>query len=208
MHPSVFESGISVFEISKSVRVADSETNFIVFICSLFNNAATDPNDRLLRRIIRWSRIMKWKAYWKKRSWPVLKHYPGICLDGLRKHRYSSGVPPEIRSGHLKNTSLKLHRLRQLSLCGSKEQQTFVLLILSYNIFWPAANCLRLKQCGTQTTFYYHAWCNRIKKPSSWAVFALWARQEVALVPCVTTVASVGPEQIIRRKRFSAHKPI
>jgi hypothetical protein len=39
-------------------------------------------------------------------------------------------------------------------------------------------------------------------------VFALWGRQELALVPFVTTVSIFGHEQIIRINSLSAHKPI
>jgi hypothetical protein len=29
--------------------------------------------------------INNWKVYGRKWSWPILRHYPGIFLDGLRK---------------------------------------------------------------------------------------------------------------------------
>jgi hypothetical protein len=28
---------------------------------------------------------MNWKGCGRKRSWPNLRYYPGICLEGLRK---------------------------------------------------------------------------------------------------------------------------
>jgi hypothetical protein len=29
--------------------------------------------------------MMNWKRFERKRSWSVLRYYPDICLDGLRK---------------------------------------------------------------------------------------------------------------------------
>jgi hypothetical protein len=28
---------------------------------------------------------MNWKEYGRKQSWPNLRYYPGICLEGLRE---------------------------------------------------------------------------------------------------------------------------
>jgi hypothetical protein len=30
---------------------------------------------------------MNWKGCGRKKSWPNLRYYPGICLEGLRKNK-------------------------------------------------------------------------------------------------------------------------
>jgi hypothetical protein len=52
-------------------------------VCCSFNNAfsATETNS------VEWNGdkwMMNWKRCWR-RSWPNLRYYPGICLEGLRK---------------------------------------------------------------------------------------------------------------------------
>jgi hypothetical protein len=42
------------------------------------------------RRIIWWPCIMNWKGRRRKRSWPYLRHYLGVCLEGFRKNRNAS----------------------------------------------------------------------------------------------------------------------
>jgi hypothetical protein len=59
-------------------------TKFIrnLFICSLFNNVATNRN------YIAWNNLVavnNCKGYGRKRSWPNLRHYPGIFLEGMKK---------------------------------------------------------------------------------------------------------------------------
>jgi hypothetical protein len=34
--------------------------------------------------------MMNWKDCGRKRSWPNLRHYTGICLEGLRQPRKAS----------------------------------------------------------------------------------------------------------------------
>lgn len=41
----------------------------------------------IYRRMRGWYGIMSWKVCGRKRSWPNLRYYPGICLKGLRKQR-------------------------------------------------------------------------------------------------------------------------
>jgi hypothetical protein len=47
--------------------------------------------------------IMNCKGFGKKRTWPNLRYYPGICLEGLRKPWKTSvmitGLQPEILIG-------------------------------------------------------------------------------------------------------------
>jgi hypothetical protein len=57
--------------------------------------------------------MMNWKACGKTQSWPNLRQYPGICLEGLRKTmknlsqdiqspgRDMNSVPPEYGAGML-----------------------------------------------------------------------------------------------------------
>jgi hypothetical protein len=47
---------------------------------------------------------MKWKGWERKLSWPNLKYYPGICLEGLRKTTKNIGQDsrspgPDLNSG-------------------------------------------------------------------------------------------------------------
>jgi hypothetical protein len=54
---------------------------------------------------------MNWKGCGRKRSWPNLRYYPGICLEGLGKPRKTSVMiaslrdlnlgPPEYEAGVL-----------------------------------------------------------------------------------------------------------
>jgi hypothetical protein len=48
---------------------------------------------------------MNWKGCGRKRSWPNLRYYPGICLEGLRKTTKNlsqdSRSPPEYEAGEL-----------------------------------------------------------------------------------------------------------
>jgi hypothetical protein len=50
---------------------------------------------------------MNWKEYGRKWSWPNLKYYPGICLDGLSKTTETSvtfaGLRAEIWIPDLQN---------------------------------------------------------------------------------------------------------
>jgi hypothetical protein len=39
---------------------------------------------------------MNWEGYGRKRSWPNLRYYPGIYLDGLRKA--TKNLSQDIRS--------------------------------------------------------------------------------------------------------------
>jgi hypothetical protein len=34
--------------------------------------------------------MMNWKGFSRKISWPNLRYYPGICLEGLKKRRKTS----------------------------------------------------------------------------------------------------------------------
>jgi hypothetical protein len=57
--------------------------------------------------------LMIWKGFGRKRSWPILRYYPGIRLDGLRKPtkktiriagsriRFFNPRPPEYEAGVL-----------------------------------------------------------------------------------------------------------
>jgi len=57
--------------------------------------------------------MMNWKVFGRKRSWPILRYYPGIRLEGLRKTtktsiriagrrgRDSNPGPPEYEAGVL-----------------------------------------------------------------------------------------------------------
>jgi hypothetical protein len=50
------------------------------------------------------------KSMWKKLQWPILKYYPDTCTEELRKAMKTAriaGVPVEIRTGHLGNSSQK-----------------------------------------------------------------------------------------------------
>jgi hypothetical protein len=63
---------------------------------------------------------MNWKGCGRKRSWPNLRYYPGICLEGLTKttknlsqHSRSPGRdlnpgPPEYEAGVLTTRTLSL----------------------------------------------------------------------------------------------------
>jgi hypothetical protein len=51
--------------------------------------------------------MMNWKECAGKRSWLNSRHYPDICLKGLRKLTKNSvqigGVPVKIQTEHLRN---------------------------------------------------------------------------------------------------------
>jgi hypothetical protein len=55
--------------------------------------------------------IMNRKGCGRKKLWPNLRHYPRICLEGLRKTTDLSQntVLPKMGTGHLQNTSQKCH---------------------------------------------------------------------------------------------------
>jgi hypothetical protein len=60
--------------------IAVSTCTLYLFLYGLFDDAVSSAcyiasND--------W--IINWKGYGRKRSWRNLRHYPGICLEGLRK---------------------------------------------------------------------------------------------------------------------------
>jgi hypothetical protein len=62
--------------------------------------------------------MMNEKSCGRKRSWPNLKYYGCICLEGPKKTKKSLtvklvGDPAEIRTGLLPNTSHKRYRLSQ-----------------------------------------------------------------------------------------------
>jgi hypothetical protein len=47
---------------------------------------------------------MNWKGCGRKRSWPNLRYYPGICLEGLRENTENlsdnrRSLGPEMNSG-------------------------------------------------------------------------------------------------------------
>jgi hypothetical protein len=48
---------------------------------------------------------MNWKGYGRKQSWPNLRYYPGICLEGLTKTTKTSvriaGLQNKIRTQDL-----------------------------------------------------------------------------------------------------------
>jgi hypothetical protein len=50
-----------------------------LFICGLFNDSISSSD------CISSNDIMNWKYCRRKRSWPNLRYYPGICLEGLKR---------------------------------------------------------------------------------------------------------------------------
>jgi hypothetical protein len=79
-----------------------------LFMFGLFNDAVSSSD-----YIASNDRIMNWKVYGRKRSWPNLRYYSGICLEELRKttNTLSQGSrslgrdlnsrPPEYKAGVL-----------------------------------------------------------------------------------------------------------
>jgi hypothetical protein len=55
----------------------------VYFICSLFNYALSVTQHNVEWKDDRW--MVNWKGCGRKRSWPKLRYYPGICLEGPRK---------------------------------------------------------------------------------------------------------------------------
>jgi hypothetical protein len=84
------------------VQVLDTSQSgeFCACICSLFNDAF----QWLRLYCVEWKGdrwMMNWKGSGRKRSWPNLRHYLSICLEGLKKttktlnQGYLNPVPPE-----------------------------------------------------------------------------------------------------------------
>jgi hypothetical protein len=53
---------------------------------------------------------MNWKGCGRKQSWPDLRYYPGICLEGLRK---SSKTPVRIADFWAKIWILDLPNMKE-----------------------------------------------------------------------------------------------
>jgi hypothetical protein len=55
--------------------------------------------------------MINWKGCGKKRWWSKLRDYLGICLEGQSEDNITSiktvGIPGDIRTGHLMNTTKK-----------------------------------------------------------------------------------------------------
>jgi hypothetical protein len=61
------------------------------WICSLFNDAIS------VSRSVEWrcgKWMMNWKGFGRRRSWPNLRYFPGICLKNEKNHeKHKWGLP-------------------------------------------------------------------------------------------------------------------
>jgi hypothetical protein len=93
-----------------------------------------------------YKQMMNWKGCGKKRSWPNLIYYPGICLEGLRKARkilsqYSRSPDLDFKSGPPEYVGLMVKWISEVL---SKSRINFIILtnkLKHTRIVSPVALC-------------------------------------------------------------------
>lgn len=82
---------------------------------------------------------MDWKGYGSVGPWPDLTYCPGIAVGRMtkatKKLMKMVGIPSEIRTGHLPNTSEKRYRLSHLAVVVTSGTKAILLSPVKFSSF-------------------------------------------------------------------------